>query len=97
MIRVCFTLLENRIATAGNKILHLQVIDESGGVLAGSQTDDRSSSDLPISASRVLEYNNMRLEACIFYMPAGELGEGIYTIRVLEGDEIVGETQLVLN
>ena len=97
MIRVCFTLLENRIATAGNKTLHLQVMDESGVVLIGSQTNDRSSSDLAISASRVLEYNNMRLEACIFYMPAGELGEGIYTIRVLEGDEIVGETQLVLS
>ena len=66
MVKVCFTLLENRIAEAGTKTLHLQVVNEAGEVLAGEQTAGVNASGTPVSATREVDYNNERVEACIF-------------------------------
>ena len=97
MVKVCFTLLENRIAESGTKTLHLQVVNEAGEVLAGEQTERTTASGTPISATRQVDYNNDRVEACIFYIPEGSLSEGAYVIQLLEGDEAIGNAQLVLN
>ena len=96
MVRVCFTLLENKIAPPGNKTLHLQVTTESGEILLGSQTESTSDGQIRISATRQLEYANERLEACVFFMPIEPLSEGIYAISILEGSVKIGEAQLVL-
>ncbi len=96
MVRVCFTLLENKIAPPGNKTLHLQVTTESGEILLGSQTESTSDDQIRISATRQLEYANERLEACVFFMPIEPLSEGIYAISILEGSVKIGEAQLVL-
>ena len=97
MVKVCFTLLENRIAEAGTKTLHLQVVNAEGEVLAGEQTEGNTAGGTPISATRQVDYNNERVEACIFYIPEGTLAEGAYVIQLLEGDEAIGKAQLVLN
>lgn len=97
MVKVCFTLLENRIAEAGTKTLHLQVINEAGEVLAGEQTTGSTADGTPVSATRDVDYNNERIEACIFYIPNGALSEGAYLINILEGEEPIGSAQLVLN
>ena len=97
MVKVCFTLLENRIAESGIKTLHLQVVNEAGEVLAGEQTERTTANGTPISATRQVDYNNDRVEACIFYIPEGSLSEGAYVIQLLEGDEAIGNAQLVLN
>ena len=49
MIKVCFTLLENRIAEAGTKTLHLQVVNEASEVLAGEQTTGFNASGHPLA------------------------------------------------
>lgn len=97
MVKVCFTLLENRIAEAGTKTLHLQVTNEAGDVLAGEQTSGVNAAGAPVSATREVDYNNERVEACIFYIPQGALTAGAYVIELLEGNEAIGSTQLVLN
>lgn len=97
MVKVCFTLLENRIAEAGTKTLHLQVVNEAGEVLAGEQSERTTANGTPISATRQIDYNNERVEACIFYIPEGSLSEGAYVVQLLEGGEAIGKTQLVLN
>lgn len=97
MVKVCFTLLENRIAEAGTKTLHLQVVNEAGQVLAGEQSERTNANGTPISATRQIDYNNDRVEACIFYIPEGSLEEGAYVIQLMEGDETIGNAQLVLN
>lgn len=97
MVKVCFTLLENRIAESGTKTLHLQVMNEAGEVLAGEQSERTTANGTPISATRQIDYNNDRVEACIFYIPKGALAEGAYVIQLMEGEETIGNAQLVLN
>ncbi len=97
MLRVCFTLLENRIASAGPKTLHLQVRNESGQILLGEQSEGANALGNPVSATREVDYNNERIEACIFFIPASDaIPAGIYTISILEENEVIGQTQLVL-
>ncbi|HBP45044.1 MAG TPA: hypothetical protein DD635_04030 [Flavobacteriales bacterium] len=97
MIKVCFTLLENRIAEAGTKTLHLQVENANGAVLAGEQSAEFNSAGIPVSATREVDYNNDRVEACIFYIPKTPLPAGDYLIALLEGNESIGSAQLILN
>ena len=97
MVKVCFTLLENRIAQAGEKTLHLQVKNANGEVLVGEQTAGVNDAGTPVSATRKVDYNNERVEACIFYIPQGTLTADAYTVALLEGDETIGRAQLVLN
>jgi hypothetical protein len=97
MMRICFTLLENKIAPPGKKMLHLQVVFEGGDVLTGEQTKTTSNPQVRTSASREIDYANERLETCIFFMPLEPLAEGIYTISILEDTVKIGETQLMLN
>lgn len=97
MIRLCFTLLENRIAEPGSKQLHLQVLSSDGAVLQpGTGIESNTPSGTPVSASRLIDYAKERLDACIFFTPPGILAEGIYNIRLLEGDEVIGETDIEL-
>lgn len=97
MIRVCFTLLENRIAVAGPKTLHLQVINEQNQVLLGEQSEASNAAGSAISATRVIDYANERIDACIFYIPPSEMPTGAYVIRILENNEPIGRAQLVLD
>ncbi|PCJ81964.1 MAG: hypothetical protein COA49_03090 [Bacteroidetes bacterium] len=92
MIKVCFKLLENKIAKPGDKLLHLKITQPNGGVLSSSEDDG-------FSASRSIDYANERLEACIFYTSEDEslgLVAGAYMIEILEGDVVIGSINLDL-
>ena len=97
MVRVCFSLLENKIAPSGKKTLHLQVVSEENEVLTGDQTKPTSDPHLQTSASRAVDYANERLETCVFFMPLEPMAEGIYRISILEDAIEIGEVQLVLD
>lgn len=97
MIRVCFVLLENRIAPAGRKALHLRVLNAAGEVLKpGDGAPDATETGLAVSAARAIEYAGERLDACIFFSPEMPFVEGIYQIEVLENDEVIGTGQYAL-
>jgi len=97
MIKVCFTLIENRIAEAGSKTLHLQLVNAAGQVLLGEQSEAVNSDGTAISATRTIDYNNERVEACVFYIPPSPIPEGVYAIQILEGNEAIGSVDLVLD
>ncbi|MGB0248381.1 MAG: hypothetical protein ACPGAB_07660, partial [Flavobacteriales bacterium] len=61
MLRVCFTILENRIAPVGDKTLRLRITDSEGNVLPSAEGDS------DFSASRTIDYARDRLDACVFY------------------------------
>ena len=92
MIKVCFTLLENKIAEPGNKVLNLRVTDLEGNVLL-------SNNDGVYSATRNIDYSNDRLDACVFYsvdIETNALISGEYTIEILEQEVLIGSSVLNL-
>ena len=92
MIKVCFTLLENKIAEPGNKVLNLRVTDLEGNVLLPNN-------DGGYSATRNIDYSNDRLDACVFYsvdIETNALISGEYTIEILEQEVLIGSSVLNL-
>lgn len=92
MIKVCFTLLENKIAEPGNKVLNLRVTDLEGNVLLPNN-------DGGYSATRNIDYSNDRLDACVFYsvdIETNALISGEYTIEILEQEVVIGSSVLSL-
>ena len=92
MIKVCFTLLENKIAEPGNKVLNLRVTDLEGNVLLPNN-------DGGYSATRNIDYSNDRLDACVFYsvdIETNALISGEYTIEILEQEVVIGSSILNL-
>ncbi|MDG2363479.1 MAG: hypothetical protein P8L80_05200 [Flavobacteriales bacterium] len=92
MIKVCFTLLENKIAEPGNKVLNLRVTNLEGNVLL-------SNNDGGYSATRNIDYSNDRLDACVFYsvdIETNALSSGEYTIEILEQEVLIGSSVLNL-
>ena len=92
MIKVCFTLLENKIAEAGNKVLNLRITDLEGTVLLSSDDEGHS-------ATRNIDYSNDRLDACVFYsvnLETSALISGEYTVEILEQETPIGSSILIL-
>jgi len=92
MIKVCFTLLENRISEPGSKLLHLRITGPNEKVLASGEEDG-------YSASRTIDYANDRLDACVFYTNEGgeiNLDSGSYLIEILEEEAVIGSTTINL-
>ena len=92
MIKVCFTLLENKISEPGNKVLNLRITDLEGTVLL-------SNDDGPYSATRNIDYSNDRLDACVFYsvdLETSALISGEYTVEILEQETPIGSSILNL-
>jgi hypothetical protein len=92
MIKVCFTLLENKISEPGNKVLNLRITDLEGTVLL-------SNDDGPYSATRNIDYSNDRLDACVFYsvdIETNSLISGEYTVEILEQETPIGSSILNL-
>ena len=90
MIKVCFTLLENRISEPGTKLLHLRITGPNEKVLRSGDGDE-------YSASRNIDYANERLDACVFYTNEGEgsgLEPGTYLVEILEEDVVIGSSTI---
>ena len=90
MIKVCFTLLENRISEPGTKLLHLRITGPNENVLRSGDGDE-------YSASRNIDYANERLDACVFYTNEGGgsgLEPGTYLVEILEEDVVIGSSTI---
>ena len=92
MIKVCFTLLQNRISEPGSKLLHLRITGPNEKVLLSGDEDG-------YSASRTIDYANEKLDACVFYTNEGggiSLDPGAYLVEILEEEIVIGSVTIDL-
>ena len=97
MLKVCFSLTENRIAESGRRELYLQIVAPGGRILPpGNGSSGSTPGGEQVSASRGIDYANQRLDACIFYTPSAALNPGTYKAYILDGDQRIGSGEFVL-
>ena len=97
-LKVCFTLRENPIAEAGNKVVYLRIQRPDSLILSGPEAEvfPVDDSKLVCSAKREVEYLNKDIDMCIFWDNDGSLIPGKYTVYLyLEGHEI-GQSDFLL-
>lgn len=98
MIKSCFTIIENKIAEAGNKDIIMTVIDPNGKVLKNSSSfkftiDGESKSG---SVKRQINYQNENVDLCIYFEVEGEIIEGTYTTQIFAEGSKIGSTTFAL-
>ncbi|HNW91181.1 MAG TPA: hypothetical protein PKN48_16095 [Bacteroidales bacterium] len=99
-IRVCFTIGENAIATAGNKTVYLRVADPNGTILAQGEGDEYSfdfnGKKLQYSAKENINYNNKSMDLCLYWNKTKEITPGTYTIDIFADNAVIGTTTFKL-
>jgi FtsZ-binding cell division protein ZapB len=97
-VRVCFTLRENPIASAGNKIVYLRVVRPDQLVITPSPDNlfEVKGEQLIYSANRAVDYANADVEMCIFLDNTGDFIAGTYTVELYLDGEKIGDGSFVL-
>jgi len=98
-LRICFTLRENPIAKAGQKMVYLRVIRPDSLVIASSPDNlfDYRKNKIIFSASREVDYMNQDIEMCIFVDNTGDFIVGNYSAELYLEGTIIGKTNFMLS
>ncbi len=94
MIKCCFTLGENKVTKAGDKMLYMRVISPDGKVLPASEGDNRFKFDGvegEFSARREVNYQNAPVDVCVFWTGSEEMRTGQYTVEIYEAGALVSK------
>jgi hypothetical protein len=102
-IEVCFDVLENKIAKAGEKTVYLRILTPEGKVMGeratGSGTFKKGSSgeDVMYSSSATLDYKNTKQNVCVAYEEAERIyPKGTYNIEIYVDGNMSGTTAFTL-
>jgi hypothetical protein len=92
-LKICFTLRENPIAKAGEKIVYLRILRPDSLAIATNPDNlfDFNGSKMIFTASRQVEYLNQDIDMCIFVDKSNDFIVGNYKAELyLEGASIGG-------
>lgn len=97
-LRICFTLRENPLAKAGQKVVYMRVIRPDSLVITTSSGNlvDYKGNKVIYSASREVDYMNQDIEMCIFLDNTGDFIVGNYTVELYLENSIIGRTNFML-
>jgi hypothetical protein len=97
-LRICFTLRENPLASAGSKEVFMRVIRPDSLVITSNPGNmfEYKESKLIYSANRIVDYMNQDVEMCIFLDNNGDFIIGNYSVELYLEGIIIGRTNFVL-
>ena len=84
-LKTCFTVRENQIASAGEKVFYLVIIKPDKKVLANKSGDTfplQEGGDIVYAAKRTIEYENVDIEPCIYVDNNNQLIAGLYEVKI---------------
>lgn len=99
MIRSTFTIVENVIATAGKKVVYMQIINPDGKTLQykSSNTMQTDAGNIAYSDKKEIEYNNQSVDVAIFYNQEGlEYIKGTYKVKIYCDGQLIGTDSFTL-
>lgn len=99
MIKSCFTIVENKIAEAGNKDIYMRVIAPSGKEMSNSTPvlfEMDGGREGTASVKRQVNYQNQNVDLCIYYEFETELEPGTYIVEIYTEGHKIGKTSFAL-
>ena len=99
MLNICYTVLENDIATQGKKELYFQVLDPNSNVIAYKGDVTIGGTSLRYSQLDVINYTNNNLQTCVFIelLENEILTKGEYYITVYHDNQLIGSATATFN
>ncbi len=99
-IRVCFTIVENPIATPGNHNVYMRVAGPDDAILRLSDTDAYSfthgQDTLQYSVKGTVNYQNRDTDVCLYWQRTAEFEPGVYLISLFTDEYRLGETSVTM-
>jgi cell division protein FtsB len=97
-LRICFTLRENPIAKAGEKVVYLRITRPDSLVIATSPDNvfDFNGAKMIYTASRQAEYLNQDIDMCIFVDNSGDFIPGNYRAELFLEGALIGGCSFIL-
>ena len=99
MIKTCFSIIENKLAQAGDKEIYIRILDSEGNLLnAPSPLSiiNQQKEELKMSSKRTINYQNQNTDLCIFYEIENSIPAGNYSVEVYAEGFLIGETSIAL-
>jgi hypothetical protein len=95
VLKISFTIAENKIAKSGDKTYYVQVIDSKSNVLGDKQTASFGSKSLTYSFTTNVKYENKTVQVSED-LPGKDFAKGTYFVNVFDKDELVSKTSFTL-
>jgi myosin heavy subunit len=102
-LRVCFTIGENALATAGKKDIYLRIARPDQEILVKSRLDEDSfeyqGERLQYTMMESVEYENRALDVCAYWKKeysSQEMKPGLYHVDIFCENAIIGHTTFTL-
>jgi hypothetical protein len=95
ILKVSFTIAENKIAKSGDKNYYIQVIDSKSNVLGEKKTESFGDKSLTYSFVSTVKYTNKTVDVTED-LPGKNFEKGTYFVNVFDKDELVSKTSFTL-
>jgi hypothetical protein len=95
MLKVNFTIAENKIAKSGDKTYYVQVIDSKNNVLGDKATISFGENSLTYSFTTIVKYENKTVEVSE-QLPGKDFAKGTYFVNVFDKGELVSKSSFTL-
>ncbi len=95
MLKVSFTIAENKIAKSGDKTYYVQVIDSRNNVLGEKKIATFGDQSLTYSFPVNVQYENKTVQVTED-LPGKNFEKGTYFVNVFDGNELVSKSSFVL-
>ena len=99
MIKTCFSIIENKLAQAGDKEIYIRILDSEGNLLNAPTPltiINQQKEELKMSSKRTINYQNQNTDLCIFYEIENSIPPGNYSVEVYAEGFLIGETSIAL-
>ncbi|MGL2963945.1 hypothetical protein ACSVH2_09030 [Flavobacterium sp. RSB2_4_14] len=95
MLKVNFTIAENKIAKSGDKTYYVQVIDSKNNVLGDKATISFGDTSLTYSFTTTVKYENKTVDVSE-QLPGKDFAKGTYFVNVFDKGELVSKSSFSL-
>jgi len=95
MLKVNFTIAENKIAKSGDKTYYVQVIDSKNNVLGDKASISFGETSLTYSFTTTVKYENKTVEVSE-QLPGKDFAKGTYFVNVFDKGELVSKSSFSL-
>lgn len=95
VLKVSFTIAENKIAKSGDKTYYIQVIDSQNNVVGDKKTENFGDNILTYSFKTTVTYQNKTVDVSED-LPGKDFAKGTYFINIFDNGELVSKTSFSL-
>ncbi|MCD4710604.1 MAG: hypothetical protein K8R52_07140 [Bacteroidales bacterium] len=97
-VRIDFVLRANKVTPTGEKSISLRIIRPDQVVLGSPELEmlEFNGEQIPVSATRVINYENEDLPVSIFWTNDGEIVPGEHTVELYSEGKVIGQSSFVL-